>query len=97
MNNQLLRRVVRAALEPGRDSRELLLSAGTDIRGLNWKPIAAARIHHCPTPVFRMLDSGSMFVFRSVKNTEVVRTVSYVCCSTDRTACTQVEECWSKF
>jgi hypothetical protein len=37
MNNQLLRRVVRAALEPGRDSRELLLSAGTDIRGLNWK------------------------------------------------------------
>jgi hypothetical protein len=26
----------------------------------------------------------------------VVRTASYVCCRTDRTACAQVEECWSK-
>ena len=36
MTNQLLRRVIRAALEPGRDSRELVLSAGADISGLNY-------------------------------------------------------------
>jgi hypothetical protein len=36
MTNQLLRRVIRAALEPGRDSSELVLSAGADISGLNY-------------------------------------------------------------
>jgi hypothetical protein len=36
MTNPLLRRVIRAALEPGRDSRELVLSAGADISGLNY-------------------------------------------------------------
>jgi len=36
MTNQIMRRVIRAALEPGRDSRELVLEAGVDIRGLNY-------------------------------------------------------------
>lgn len=36
MSNSILRRAVRATLEPGRDSRELVLSAGTDIRALNY-------------------------------------------------------------
>jgi hypothetical protein len=36
MTNQLLRRVIRAALEPGRDSRELVLCTGADISGLNY-------------------------------------------------------------
>ena len=36
MTNHILRRVIRAALEPGRDSHELVLSAGADISGLNY-------------------------------------------------------------